>query len=87
MPKIIESRGNNYSYGNMGQDYVQSALHWGPNNQFDSYWRTFGDRQNKVKGFASGFNKFTLEWTDKYITTCECDFAASPLPCRPTLII
>lgn len=38
---------------------------------FDSYWRTFGIRQRKVDGYAKKFNKFTLEWTDKYLTTCE----------------
>jgi hypothetical protein len=36
-----------------------------------------GDRQNKVKGFANDFNKFTLEWTDRYITTCKSSYSLS----------
>jgi hypothetical protein len=66
---IINARGNRPGYGELGSDFMQSALHWGPHLLFDSYFRTWGIRRDKVNGYASGFRKYTLEWNDKYLMT------------------
>jgi len=68
--KIAESRGNNYTYGVQGNDRIQSALHWGPVAALDSYLKTWGWRSDRVNGFTDSYHKYTLEWTDKYLTTC-----------------
>jgi hypothetical protein len=68
--QIIESRGNNYTYGKQGNDHIQSALHWGPVAKLDSYLKTWGVRSNRAQNFADVYHKYTLEWTDKYLTTC-----------------
>lgn len=64
---ILNARGNAPGYGNLGSDYMQSALHWGPHPLFDSYYRTWGIRQDKVNGYANGFRKYTIEWNQDYI--------------------
>lgn len=50
---------------------MQGGIHWGPLPQFDSWWRTFGIRQDRVKGYHSDFHKYTLEWDERYMTICE----------------
>jgi hypothetical protein len=69
--QIAESRGNAASYPAGGIDKMQGGIHWGPLPQFDSWWRTFGIRQDRVKGYHSDFHKYTLEWDERYMTICE----------------
>ena len=75
---IVESRGNGPTYGDKGNDHIQSALHWGPVAAFDSYLKTWGVRTDKRKGYTSSFRKYTLEWNDKFLTTCESIYLTSP---------
>ncbi|RSH89177.1 hypothetical protein EHS25_002289 [Saitozyma podzolica] len=65
---IAESRGNAATYPAGGIDKMQGGIHWGPLPQFDSWWRTFGIRQDRVKGYHSDFHKYTLEWDERYMT-------------------
>lgn len=66
---IMESRGNNHTYEQGGNNVMSSALHWGPDFANDAWWRT----NNKFKAlhttYASGFNTYGLEWSEKYIFT------------------
>lgn len=66
---ILNARGNAPGYGELGSDYMLSALHWGPNKLFDSFYRSWGIRRDKVNGYANGFRKFTLEWSPDFLTT------------------
>ena len=66
---IVESRGNNHSYRQGGNDIVSSALHWGPNAANDAWWRTNVKRNALHTTFAKKFHTFGLEWSEKYIFT------------------
>ncbi|GAB7356290.1 hypothetical protein MBLNU459_g7094t1 [Dothideomycetes sp. NU459] len=64
---IMESRGNNYTYPQGGNNIVSSTLHWGPNSANDGYWRNNVKRQALHTTYASGFHTFGVEWSEKYI--------------------
>jgi len=66
---IIESRGNNYTYDDGGNNYVSSSLHWGPTKNLDAYMRTSEKRPIPHTTYSDGFHKFGLEWNEKYIYT------------------
>ncbi|KAI9752355.1 MAG: hypothetical protein M4579_005663 [Chaenotheca gracillima] len=66
---IIESRGNNYTYAQGGNNIVSSALHWGPNTANDAWWRTNVKRSALHTTYAKGFHTFGLEWSEKYLFT------------------
>jgi beta-glucanase (GH16 family) len=66
---IIESRGNNYTYAQGGNNIVSSTLHWGPSISLDSWWRTNVKRQALHTTYSAGFNTFGLEWSQKYLFT------------------
>ena len=66
---IMESRGNNHSYAQGGNDIVSSALHWGPNSANDEWWRTNVKRNALHTTFAAKYHTFGLEWSEKYIFT------------------
>ncbi|KAH7316588.1 glucan 1,3-beta-glucosidase [Stachybotrys elegans] len=66
---IVESRGNNWTYGQGGNDIASSALHWGPDPANDAWWRTNNKRQALRTTYSAGFNTFGLEWSQKYIFT------------------
>ncbi|PHH82033.1 hypothetical protein CDD82_7232 [Ophiocordyceps australis] len=66
---IMESRGNNWTYAQGGNDIVSSALHWGPNPANDAWWRTNNKHKALHTTFSSGFNTFGLEWSQRYIFT------------------
>jgi len=66
---IAESRGNNHTYGQGGNNIVSSALHWGPNPSNDAFWRTNVKRQALHTTYASSENTFGLEWSQKYLFT------------------
>ncbi|GFZ51700.1 hypothetical protein JCM24511_09468 [Saitozyma sp. JCM 24511] len=65
---IAEARGNAASYLGGGIDKLQGGIHWGPLPQFDSWWRTFGIQQNRIRGYHADFHKYTLEWDERYLT-------------------
>ena len=66
---IMESRGNNYTYGQGGNDIISSALHWGPDTNLDGWWRTNNKRRALHTTYSAGFNTFGLEWSQKYLFT------------------
>ncbi|KAI1816104.1 concanavalin A-like lectin/glucanase domain-containing protein [Poronia punctata] len=66
---IMESRGNNRSYGQGGNNIVSSALHWGPDIANDAWWRTNVKREALHTTYSAGFNTFGIEWSQKYLFT------------------
>lgn len=66
---ICESRGNNYTYKQGGNNIVSSALHWGPNLANDAWWRTNVKRKALHSTYSDRFHVFGLEWSEKYIFT------------------
>ncbi|MCJ1308483.1 hypothetical protein MMC25_002136 [Agyrium rufum] len=66
---IMESRGNNYTYAQGGNNIVSSALHWGPNAANDAWWRTNVKRNALHSTFGDKFHTFGLEWSEKYLFT------------------
>lgn len=66
---ILESRGNNYTYEQGGNNIASSALHWGPDTANDGWWRTNNKRPALHTTYSAGFNTFGLEWSQKYLFT------------------
>ncbi|KAK3988458.1 glycoside hydrolase [Cladorrhinum sp. PSN332] len=66
---IVESRGNNYTYPQGGNNIMSSALHWGPDPANDAWWRTNVKRAALHTTYSAGFNTFGLEWSQKYLFT------------------
>lgn len=66
---ICESRGNNHTYAQGGNNIASSALHWGPDPTLDGFWRTNNKRAALHTTYSAGFNTFGLEWSQKYLFT------------------
>ena len=66
---IAESRGNNYTYGQGGNNIISSALHWGPNPANDGWWRTNVKRNALHTTFTKKPHTFGMEWSEKYLFT------------------
>ncbi|RFU31185.1 hypothetical protein B7463_g5181, partial [Scytalidium lignicola] len=66
---IAESRGNNHTYHQGGNNIMSSALHWGPNSANDGFWRTNNKRQALHSTYSDKFHTFGLEWSEKYLYT------------------
>jgi len=66
---ICESRGNNYTYAQGGNNIMSSALHWGPNPSNDAWWRTNVKRNALHTTFSASSHTFGVEWSEKYIFT------------------
>lgn len=66
---ITESRGNNWTYEQGGNNIASSALHWGPDHANDAWWRTNVKRPALHTTYSAGFNTFGLEWSQKYLFT------------------
>lgn len=66
---IMESRGNNYTYAQGGNDIVSSTLHFGPNSANDGWWRNNVKRRALHTTYAKGFHTYGVEWSEKYIFT------------------
>lgn len=66
---IAESRGNNHSYPDGGNQIMSSTLHLGPDTDEDSYYRYIAAKTALHSTFADKFHTFGLEWTDKYLFT------------------
>lgn len=66
---IMESRGNNWTYGQGGNNIISSALHWGPDPANDAWWQTNNKRKILRGAYSEGFNTFGLEWSQKYLFT------------------
>jgi beta-glucanase (GH16 family) len=66
---IAESRGNNHTYKQGGNNVVSSALHWGPDPANDAWWRTNVKRSALHTTYAATEHTFGLEWSQKYLFT------------------
>ncbi|KAF2636440.1 concanavalin A-like lectin/glucanase [Massarina eburnea CBS 473.64] len=66
---IMESRGNNYTYAQGGNNIASSTLHFGPNDANDGWWRNNVKRKVLHTSYAKGFHTFGVEWSTKYIFT------------------
>ncbi|KAJ9112880.1 hypothetical protein QFC19_000435 [Naganishia cerealis] len=66
---LAESRGNNASYGYRGNNYVSSALHWGPTVNMDRYYWTQGWRNMRRSTWADSFHTFGMEWNENFLWT------------------
>jgi beta-glucanase (GH16 family) len=66
---IMESRGNNWTYGQGGNNIVSSTLHFGPNAANDGWWTNNVKRKALHTTYSSSFHTFGLEWSEKYLFT------------------
>ncbi|KAI7782681.1 hypothetical protein LA080_013017 [Diaporthe eres] len=66
---IAESRGNNHTYSQGGDNVIASTLHWGPDHATDRWWQTSKKRTARHSVYSEGFNTFGLEWSEKYVFT------------------
>ncbi|KAF2017221.1 glycoside hydrolase family 16 protein [Aaosphaeria arxii CBS 175.79] len=66
---IMESRGNNYTFGQGGNNIVSSALHFGPNSDNDGWWRNNVKHKVLHTTYSDDFYTFGVEWSEKYIFT------------------
>jgi beta-glucanase (GH16 family) len=66
---IMESRGNNYTYAQGGNNIVSSTLHFGPNSANDGWWTNNVKREALHTTYADGFHTYGLEWSEKYLFT------------------
>ena len=66
---IMESRGNNYTYAQGGNNIISSALHWGPTEATDAWYRTNVKRNALHTTFSATEHTFGLEWSEKYLFT------------------
>lgn len=66
---LVESRGNNHTHPQGGNNIASSALHWGPNQANDAFWRTNVKRQALHTTYAKDFHTYGLEWSQKYLFT------------------
>lgn len=66
---IAESRGNNHTYAQGGNNIVSSALHWGPDPANDAWWRTNVKRSALHTTYSKTEHTFGVEWSQKYVFT------------------
>ncbi|KAF2479745.1 glucan endo-1,3-beta-D-glucosidase [Neohortaea acidophila] len=66
---IMESRGNNYTYPQGGDNIVSSTLHWGPDPDNDAWWMNNVKREALHTTWNADFHTYGLEWSEKYIFT------------------
>lgn len=66
---IMESRGNNYTYAQGGNNIVSSTLHWGPDSNNDGYYQNNVKRTALHTDYTKGFHTYGMEWNEKYLFT------------------
>lgn len=66
---IVESRGNNYTYPQGGNNIVSSTLHWGPDSDNDGWYQNNNKRQALHTSWSSKKHTYGVEWSSKYIFT------------------
>lgn len=66
---IVESRGNNHTFPQGGNNIMSSALHWGPDPSSDAWWRTNVKRSALHSTYSDKYHTFGLEWSQKYLFT------------------
>jgi hypothetical protein len=58
---IMESRGNNHTYKQGGNNIASSTLHFGPDGNNDGWWRNNVKRKALHTTYASDYNVFGVE--------------------------
>lgn len=58
---IMESRGNNHTYSQGGNNIASSTLHFGPDTSNDGWWRNNVKRKALHTTYAAGYNVFGVE--------------------------
>lgn len=66
---IVESRGNDYTFAQGGNNIASSTLHWGPSSATDAWWRTYKKLPAGHTTYSAGFFVYCLEWSQKYLFT------------------
>ncbi|KAH7398702.1 concanavalin A-like lectin/glucanase domain-containing protein [Phaeosphaeria sp. MPI-PUGE-AT-0046c] len=66
---IMESRGNNHTYKQGGNNIASSTLHFGPDGDNDGWWRNNVKRKALHTTYSADYNVFGIEWSEKYIFT------------------
>lgn len=66
---IMESRGNNHTYAQGGNNIASSTLHFGPDPSNDGWWRNNVKRKALHTTYSAGYNTFGVEWSENYIFT------------------
>ncbi|KAL6710851.1 hypothetical protein ACN47E_007908 [Coniothyrium glycines] len=66
---IVESRGNNGSHPQGGNNIASGTLHFGPEANYDGWWRNHVKRKALHTTYSADYNVFGVEWTEKYIFT------------------
>ncbi|WPG97900.1 Beta-1,3-glucan-binding protein [Acrodontium crateriforme] len=66
---IVESRGNNYTYPQGGNNIASSTLHWGPDADNDGWYQNNVKRQALHTTYSADFHTYGLEWSEKYLFT------------------
>jgi beta-glucanase (GH16 family) len=66
---IMESRGNNYTFPQGGNNVISSTLHWGPDSDNDQWWQNNVKRPSLHTTYPAAFHTFGVEWSEKYIYT------------------
>ena len=64
----MESRGNDASYPDGGNDAFGSTLHWGPYYAMNGYLKTHADYKHP-KSLGDDFHVYGLQWTADRIFT------------------
>ena len=70
--QIVTGRGNSASYPFRGLNFISSILHWGVSNDYDRYYWTWGWTEQRRSYYNAQFHTYGIEWTDKYLWTCQC---------------
>ena len=58
---VLESRGNNYTYSQGGNNIASSTLHFGPDGDNDGWWRNNVKRKALHTTYSAGYNVFGVE--------------------------
>lgn len=58
---IVQSRGNNYTYKQGGNNVIASCLHFGPRTGLDGWWRNNVKSTAYRETFSDRFHKFGVE--------------------------
>ncbi|GJJ06074.1 hypothetical protein Clacol_000263 [Clathrus columnatus] len=64
---IAMSRGNGMNYPAQGNNFVSSALTWGPTTTLNSWFKTFGWIEQRRASFANQYRTYTLEWNQDFM--------------------
>lgn len=64
---IAMSRGNDMNYPAQGNNFVSSALTWGPTTFLNSWFKTFGWVEQRRASFADQYRTYTMEWNQDFM--------------------